>query len=123
MFLVLATNAQAHRHKPNAPIHDLHKPYIGTATWYVMGRTTANGERFRTSAMTCASPFLPFNTMVRVVDLKTEKSVIVRVNDRKPRHGSTVDLTLAAANRLGIKNRGRVRVRVEPMELAEAPHK
>jgi rare lipoprotein A len=69
--------------------------------------------------MTCASPYLPFNTMVRVIDLKTGKSIVVRVNDRMPRRGRDIDLTIAAANNLGIRQRGKVHVRLEPMEVAE----
>jgi len=81
---------------------------------------TANGEHFRSNTMTCASPYLPFNTMVRVIDLKTGKSIVVRVNDRMPRRGRDIDLTIAAANNLGIRQRGKVHVRLEPLEMAFA---
>ena len=59
------------------------------ASWYgpgFDGRITANGEIYSQDSLTCASPVLPFNTMVRVTNLKNKKSVIVRVNDRGPFH-------------------------------------
>jgi rare lipoprotein A len=66
------------------------------------GRKTASGERFNASAMTMAHKTLPFGTMVRVTNVKTKKSVIVRVNDRGPSTPDRMgDLTRAAAAKVG----------------------
>jgi rare lipoprotein A len=66
------------------------------------GRKTASGERFNASAMTMAHKTLPFGTMVRVTNVKTKKSVVVRVNDRGPSSPDRIgDLTRAAAVKVG----------------------
>jgi rare lipoprotein A len=80
------------------------------------GKRTASGERFDMRALTCAHRTLPFGTHVRVTDLETGRSVLVRVNDRGPfTEGRIVDLSLAAARELGIVERGVARVRLEPV--------
>jgi rare lipoprotein A len=70
------------------------------------GRKTASGERFNPAAMTMAHKSLPFGTMVRVTNVKTKKSVVVRVNDRGPSTPDRIgDLSRAAAVKVGaIKN-------------------
>ena len=104
----------------------------GEATWYGprhAGRLTSNGERFDPRKMTAAHPSLPLGTMVRVTDMTTGRSVIVRVNDREPPHGvRCIDLSEGAAIVLGIHNRGVAEVKLtalEPrdsvVEVAEAP--
>jgi rare lipoprotein A len=66
------------------------------------GRKTASGERFSAGAMTMAHKTLPFGTMVRVTNVKTKKSAIVRVNDRGPSTPDRIgDLTRAAAAKVG----------------------
>lgn len=89
----------------------------GIASWYGgrwIGRLTANGERYKANDMTAAHKKLPFNTKVRVVDLKTNKSVIVRINNRGPfKKGRIVDLSVAAARQLGTYERGLAKVRIE----------
>lgn len=85
----------------------------GIASWYDDHRT-ASGEHFDVHAMTAAHRKLPFGTKVRVVDLKTKKSVIVRINDRGPYiRGRIIDLTIGAARKLGFYHRGLAKVRVE----------
>jgi len=85
----------------------------GIASWYNDHRT-ASGERFDVKAMTAAHRKLPFGTKVRVVDLKTGKSIIVRINDRGPYiRGRIIDLTIGAARELGMYHRGIAKVRVE----------
>ncbi|HKG76989.1 MAG TPA: septal ring lytic transglycosylase RlpA family protein [Beijerinckiaceae bacterium] len=78
----------------------------GAASWYgpgFHGRKTANGERFNTHAMTAAHRSLPFGTRVRVVNERTGRSVVVRINDRGPFHGGRIiDLAQAPARALGI---------------------
>ena len=82
----------------------------GKATWYgekFDGHKTASGQRFNASALTAASRTLPFGTLVRVTNVKTRKSVTVRINDRGPRQADRIiDLTRAAAARLGMLRRG-----------------
>ncbi len=85
----------------------------GTASWYRDHRT-ASGERFNVNAMCAAHRTLPFGSKVRVVDLKTGHSVIVRINDRGPYiRGRIIDLTVGAARELGTYHRGIARVRIE----------
>jgi rare lipoprotein A len=67
------------------------------------GRKTANGETFNTNAYTAAHKTLPFNTEVEVKNIKTGKTVKVRINDRGPyAKGRIIDLSYAAAKQLGI---------------------
>lgn len=81
------------------------------------GRLTASGERYDPRALTCAHPTAPFGARLRVTDLASGRSVVVRVTDRGPfAAGRVVDLSLAAARALGMVERGTARVRVEPAE-------
>lgn len=84
----------------------------GQATWYgpgFHGRKTASGERFNTQAMTAAHRTLPFGSKVRVVNEKTGRSVVVRINDRGPfTRGKIIDLARAPAQALGITGVGQV---------------
>ena len=84
----------------------------GPASWYgpgFHGRKTASGETFNTNAMTAAHRTLPFGTKVKVVNKKTGKSVVVRINDRGPyAHGRVIDLSKASAQALGISGVGSV---------------
>ena len=85
----------------------------GIASWYRDHRT-ASGERFNVNAMAAAHRTLPFGSKVRVIDLRTGHSVIVRINDRGPYiRGRIIDLTVGAARKLGTYHRGISRVRIE----------
>jgi rare lipoprotein A len=85
----------------------------GIASWY-RDKRTASGERFNGSAMAAAHKKLPFGTMVKVIDLKTNKSITVRINDRGPYiRGRVIDLTIGAARALGMYHRGIAKVRLE----------
>jgi len=103
------------------------RPYKerGIASWY--GRKfhnskTATGETYDMYAMTAAHPTLPLPSYARVTSVATGKSVIVRVNDRGPFHpGRVIDLSFAAAYRLGIAQKGSGEVDVESLLPAEAP--
>ena len=65
-------------------------------------------------ALTCAHPSAPFGSRLRVTDLESGRSVVVTVTDRGPfSKGRIVDVSLAAARRLGMVQRGVTRVRVE----------
>jgi rare lipoprotein A len=89
----------------------------GKASWYggrFHGRRTASGERFDKRALTAAHRTLPFGTRVRVTNLATGKSVVVRINDRGPfGQGRILDVSEAAARRLGMIRAGVVVVTVE----------
>ena len=93
------------------------KSHTGYASWYgkqFHGRKTANGEVYDMDAMTAAHKELPFNTRVRVVNLRTGKSVVVRINDRGPFiEGRIIDLSRRAAGKLGMFFSGTTKVRVE----------
>ncbi|HHX78067.1 MAG TPA: septal ring lytic transglycosylase RlpA family protein [Firmicutes bacterium] len=95
--------------------------YLGRASWYgagFQGLKTASGEIFDLEAMTAAHPFLPFNTLVSVKNLKNGREVIVRINDRGPfTPGRIIDLSRAAAETLGMIRAGVVEVRVKVLKL------
>lgn len=89
----------------------------GYASWYggkFQGRPTANGEAFDTDKLTAAHRTLPFNTIVRVTNLKNNRSVVVRVNDRGPFvQGRIIDLSRAAAQSLDMIKDGTAPVQIE----------
>ena len=89
----------------------------GMASWYgpgFAGRLTANGERFDPSALTCAHRTFKFGTMLEVTNLDNGRTVVVRVNDRGPyAKNRVIDLSEEAARRLGMIEKGHVKVRIE----------
>ena len=89
----------------------------GTASWYGQkfhGHKTSNGETYDMYAFSAAHKSLPLPTYLKVTNLDNQRSVIVRVNDRGPFHGDRlIDLSYAAAARLGYHKKGLARVRVE----------
>jgi len=84
----------------------------GRASWYgpgFHGRRTASGETFNTNDLTAAHRTLPFGTRVRVVNERTGRSVVVRINDRGPyAHGRVIDLSRASAEAIGLSGVGSV---------------
>jgi len=89
----------------------------GLASYYAEGTETASGERFDPDALTAAHPSLPFGTRVRVTDLATGRSVVVRVNDRGPFvPGRVVDVSYSAAASLGIIERGTAKVKLDVVQ-------
>ena len=97
----------------------------GIASWYgkkFQGQKTASGEPYDMFAMTAAHPTLPIPSYARVTNVKSGKSVIVRINDRGPFHsGRIIDLSYAAASRIGIAAAGSGLVEVERVFAATAP--
>lgn len=95
----------------------------GTASWYGrhwQGRKTASGTRFDPGRLTAAHRSLPLNTRVRVTNLENAKSVTVLINDRGPYvHGRVIDLSKAAARRLGMLKDGLAPVRIEVVKPAD----
>lgn len=83
-------------------------------SWYRHGKITANGERFNSAGFTVAHKSLPFNTLVKFINLETGAHIITRVNDRGPFiKGREFDLSMGAARSLGILERGVANVIVE----------
>jgi rare lipoprotein A len=99
---------------------------VGLASWYgpgFHGKRTASGERFDQNELTAAHRQLPLGTEVRVTNLENGRSIVVAVNDRGPdTKGRVIDLSKAAARRLGIIADGLAKVRLEatPRPLAMA---
>ncbi len=97
----------------------------GLAAYYssrLHGRKTASGRMFDQNALTAAHPTLPFGTRVKVTNTKNGRSVVVRINDRGPtQSGRVIDLSRAAAHRLGIRRAGLAQVKLEV--VSEAPAK
>ena len=89
----------------------------GIASWYGVkfhGELTSNGETYNMYEMSAAHKTLPLPAYVRVTNLRNNRSVIVRVNDRGPFHeGRIIDLSYAAANRLDVVKHGTAPVRIE----------
>ena len=90
---------------------------IGMASWYgppYAGRKGADGTVYDQNAMTAAHLTLPLGTTVRVTNLTTNQSAVVRITDRGPFvHGRIIDLSLAAAKATGLYRMGVAKVRVE----------
>jgi len=85
----------------------------GKAAWFDLDGLTASGERANSRELTAAHPTLPFDTRVKVENLSNGRSVVVRVNDRGPYgKGRVIDVSRAAAEKLGFINAGVARVRV-----------
>jgi len=89
----------------------------GMASWYgtkFHGHKTSNGETYDMFAMTAAHKTLPIPCYVRVTNVANGRQVVVRVNDRGPFHsGRIIDLSYAAATKLGIVKNGSAAVEVE----------
>ena len=100
----------------------LKKPKIlyGIASYYAEkfnGRKTANGEIYDGKKMTAACNQLPLGTWIRVTNLNNNRSVIVKTNDRLHiRMKRIVDMSRAAAEKLGYIGRGLTKVKVEVLE-------
>lgn len=100
-------------HHKTAPI----KVQYGVASFYANkfeGRKTYTDEIFRQEKLTGASNTLPMHTWVRVTNLRNQRSVIVRINDKMhPHNKRLIDLSHAAAEKLGYADRGLTRVRID----------
>ncbi len=89
------------------------KTMNGFASFYKHGSRTANGERFNPMGLTAAHRSLPFGTRVKVTNMKTGKSVVVRINDRGPFiKNRVIDLSLGAAKVVGLNRSGVAKVQV-----------
>ncbi len=102
------------------PAENLDYDRTGRASWYgaeLHGRRTASGERFDMNGMTAAHPTLPMPTIVRVTNVATGQSALLRINDRGPFAGNRIiDVSRAAARALGFERQGAATVRVTVMK-------
>lgn len=102
---------------PSLHEHRQHWFEFGRASWYghaLQGLPTATGEAYDMNAMTCAHRTLPLGSLVRVTNLRNHRSLVLRVNDRGPMvETRVVDLSYAAAKRLGFSARGTAKVRID----------
>lgn len=111
--------AAARRHTPYAARKggDTRIASQGVASFYSDEQETASGEKFNAHELTAAHPTLPFGTRLRVTDVKTGRSVTVRVNDRGPYvPGRIVDVSYSAAQSLGMIGKGVANVRLDVVQ-------
>jgi len=100
------------------------KEETGTAVFYsdkLVGRPLTSGEKYDKNALTAAHRTLPLGTMVKVTNLKINKSVVVRINDRGPHGPKTgiTDLSGRAAQELDMIKDGRTKVKLEVVEAGK----
>lgn len=92
----------------------------GTASYYANkfeGRRTSSGEKYRKDSLTAAHKTLPFGTRVRVTNLKNQKFVVVKINDRLPKKSKRIiDLSRTAATELDFIRQGLTQVEIEVLE-------
>jgi rare lipoprotein A len=92
----------------------------GVASYYSEkfdGRKTSFGEVFRKNDLTAAHLKYPYNTILRVINLLNDKSVILRINDRKPDfNGRIIDVSYGAAKKLEMIKSGITEVRIEVLK-------
>ncbi len=102
---------------PVVPINLEVKGEYGVASWYgeeCQGNATASGELFDINRLTSAHQKFPLGTRVRVTNLRNNKSLVLRVNDRGPNiAGRVIDVSKAAAERLGFLRAGLALVEIE----------
>ena len=102
------------------------KIYRGVASWYGSvfdGRKTASGETFDMYAMTACHPTLPFGSLVKVVNLRNRKSVVVRITDRGDLGSDNrriIDLSYGAAEKLQMTRAGLARVSLEVLAVGHS---
>jgi rare lipoprotein A (peptidoglycan hydrolase) len=111
----------AHPSKPPKAI----EAWSGTASWYgrrFEGKKTASGQPYDMFAATAAHPWLPFGSLLRLTNMKTGHSQLVRINDRGPFSGDReLDVSYVVASRLGMIERGVARLRIELLEEPPLP--
>lgn len=118
-FLLMATGAAADEAVtwPDASANGRRYSAVGVASYYgaeFAGRQTADGERFDANGLTAAHKTLPLPCYARVTNLRNNRSLIVRVNDRGPFvRGRLIDLSARAATLLEFRNTGTTKVRID----------
>lgn len=93
---------------------------VGVASFYAdkfVGRTTANGDKYKHNKLTAAHKTLPFGTKVKVTNLSNKKTVIVVINDRGPFvKGRIIDLSKSAAKKLDFIDKGITKVSIKVLQ-------
>lgn len=121
----LSANAQSNPITDKAKTKRTTKVFYGQASFYANkfnGRRTASGETFDQKKLTCACNVLPLGTWIKVTNLRNGRSAIVKVNDRiHPKMKRIVDLSRAAAQKLGYVSSGLTRVKVELVDKKAIP--
>lgn len=96
---------------------------VGVASWYgpqFHGQLTSTRERYNMYSMTAASPDLPLPTYAKVTNLENGRSVVVKVNDRGPfKSNRVMDLSYAAAKKLGVVAKGTAKVQIVALHRGE----
>lgn len=97
----------------------------GMASWYgqqFQGSETASGEAYNMNGLTAAHPDLPLGSRILVTNLKNHRALVLRVNDRGPNiPGRILDVSRAAARRLGFKGEGLAKVRIQVLSVPTHP--
>lgn len=110
--------------RPSTPPKAI-KVWSGLASWYgpeFEGKKTASGQLYDMFAATAAHPWLPFGSLLRLTDLKTGHSQLVRINDRGPFiDDRELDVSYLVASRLGLIDRGVALVRIELLQEPPLP--
>ena len=122
ILLCLNASGQKHvaKHKKSIKQADSAQILYGLASYYsdkFNGRKTASGEVFSQKKLTAACNQLPLGTRIKVTNIKNGDTVIVKVNDRlHPKMKRVVDLSKAAAKKIGLTTAGITKVKVEVVE-------
>jgi rare lipoprotein A (peptidoglycan hydrolase) len=106
-----------HPNHPNRSHFYAGKVIDGKITYYKRGKRTANGEKFDFNGMTAAHAFLPFNTIVKVTNLRNQKSVQVRINDRCSPKFKIIDLAMGAGKKIDMLRSGVIQGKMEIVQL------
>ena len=97
--------------------------FTGIASYYAdqyNGKRTSNGEIYDMNSMTAAHRDFPFDSIVRVISIENNKSVILRINDRGPlKKGRIIDVSLEAAKQLEMIGKGTANVRIEVLKYGK----
>jgi rare lipoprotein A len=121
LLLVLLGSACGQRPVPSDTPSLARYTERGLASWYgkkYHGRLTASGERFDMHRPSAAHKTLPFGVAVRVTNLDNGRRIVVRINDRGPFvKGRIIDLSKAAAKKLGMIESGVVPVKIEVVDV------
>ena len=125
LVLLIAPGVQAPlAARPSTPVKAI-KVWSGLASWYgpeFDGKKTASGQIYDMFAATVAHPWLPFGSLLRLTDMKTGHTQLVRVNDRGPFiDDRELDVSYLVAARLGLIDRGVALLRIELLQEPPLP--
>jgi rare lipoprotein A (peptidoglycan hydrolase) len=120
LTLCLAQSLEAPVNLGGTPVGKPIKSWTVTASWYgpgFEGKPTASGQPYDMYAATAAHPWLPFGSVVRLINVKTGQSQLARITDRGPYFGDRqLDVSYLLASRLSMLEPGTANVRIELLE-------